>query len=192
MWVFTTEGSALSPEPLAALWSGVPHHLCVFPVIAEVAKAVVGAVTRERKRRAATHPTLPQGRPTTQAAQAAARKNKRHAPQRVDVYPHRDLVVPQPLSCSARQRLWRITRGLPQWRTRRELMAQVSALGDRRCRTQSALDTLDHLRRRLLRFTQCGETLKQRCSPTVEKALTVLDATLFPSTSHAVERGNRR
>jgi len=93
---------------------------------------------------------------------------------------------------SARKRLWRITRGLPQLHTLRELMEQVYALVDRRCRTQTALDKLDNLRRRLLRFKQLGETLKKLFSPTLEKALTFLDDKLLPSTSHAVERGNRR
>src|SRR5713226_3510592 len=86
----------------------------------------------------------------------------------------------------------RITRGLAPLRTLRELMEQVYALFDRRCRTQTALDKLDNLRRRLLRFTQLGETLKKLCAPTLEKALTFLDDTLLPSTSNAVERGNRR
>jgi hypothetical protein len=37
-----------------------------------------------------------------------------------------------------------------------------------------------------------GDTLNTRFSPTLEKALTFLDDKLLPSTSHAVERGNRR
>jgi hypothetical protein len=37
-----------------------------------------------------------------------------------------------------------------------------------------------------------GETLKKLFSPTLDKALTFLDDKLLPSTSHAVERGNRR
>ena len=37
-----------------------------------------------------------------------------------------------------------------------------------------------------------GETLKQLFSPTLDKALTFLDDKLLPSTSNAVERGNRR
>jgi hypothetical protein len=100
--------------------------------------------------------------------------------------------VPHPLRHSARKRLWRSTRGLPQWRTLRERMEPVYALCDRRCRPQSALAKLANLRRRLLRCTQVSETLQKRCSPTVEKALTCLDDTRFPATSHAVERGNRR
>jgi hypothetical protein len=71
-------------------------------------------------------------------------------------------------------------------------MEQVDALFARRCRTQTALANLATLRRRLLRYTPWGETLKQRLSPTWEKALTLLDDKLLPSTSHAVERSNRR
>ena len=37
-----------------------------------------------------------------------------------------------------------------------------------------------------------GDTLKKLFSPTLEKALTFLDDKLLPSTSNAVERGNRR
>ena len=71
-------------------------------------------------------------------------------------------------------------------------MVQVSPLFDRRCRTQTALDKLAQLRRRLQRFPQVGEALKQRFSPPLEPALTFLDDTRLPSTSHAVERGTRR
>ena len=71
-------------------------------------------------------------------------------------------------------------------------MEQVYTLFDRRCRTQTALDKLAKLRRRLQRFQQLGETLKKLLSPTLAKALTCLDAKRRPSTSHAVERGNRR
>src|SRR5437870_3498595 len=71
-------------------------------------------------------------------------------------------------------------------------MEQVYALCDRRCRTPTALHKLATLRRRLNRFKPLGETLKQLFSPTLEKALTFLDDTLLPSTSNAVERGNRR
>jgi hypothetical protein len=65
-------------------------------------------------------------------------------------------------------------------------------LFDRRCRTQTALDKLTKLRQRLNRFKHLGETLKKLYSPTLEKALTFLDDNLLPSTSNAVERGNRR
>jgi len=188
----TTDGAALSPAPLAELLSGVPHQMCAFPIVADVVKAVLRAGASARKSLAATQAPLPQGRPATKAAKAAARKKKRLEHKRIDWYTHRHLFVQHPLSHSDRKRLWRITRGLPQWRTLRERMEQVYALCDRRCRTQTARATLEQLRRRLLRFTQGGETLTKLCSPTLAKALTFLDAKLLPSTSHAVERGNRR
>jgi hypothetical protein len=71
-------------------------------------------------------------------------------------------------------------------------MEQVYALCDRRCRTQTALAKLAKLRCRLQRFRPWSETLKKLFSPTLEKALTLLDDQLLPSTSNAVERGNRR
>jgi len=188
----TTDGSALYPQPLAEVFRGVPHQICAFHVIAEVVKAVSGAVASARKSLAAKQPKLPKGRPRTQAAKAAARKNKRLEQKRVDLYTHRHLFVQHHLSQGERKRFGRITRGLAQLRTLRELMEQVYALFDRRCRTQTALGKLDKLRRRLLRFTQLGETLKKLFSPTLEKALTFLDDKLLPSTSNAVERGNRR
>src|SRR3989441_4043758 len=165
----TPDGAALSPAPLAEIFRGVPHQICAFHVIAEVVKAVLGAVARARKSLTAMQPTLPKGRPTPKAAQAAARKKKRLAQKRVDLYTHRHLFVQHHLRHSARKRLWRITRGLPQFRTLRELMEQVYTWLDRRCRTQTALAKLAHLRRRLQRFPQVGETLKKLFSPTLEK-----------------------
>jgi len=71
-------------------------------------------------------------------------------------------------------------------------MDQGYAWFDRRCRTPTALDQLAQLRRRVQRFTALGDTLKKLFAPTLEKALTFLDDKLLPSTSNAVERGNRR
>src|SRR2546430_13535054 len=188
----TTDGSALYPEPLREVFGEVPHQICEFHIVAEVVKAVLGAVASARKGLAATQPKLPKGRPRTQAAKAAARKKKQLAAQRAALFTHRSLFVQHHLSKRERKTLWRITRDLPQLRTLRALMEQVYALFDRRCRTQTALAKLATLRRRLLRFKQLGETLKKLFSPTLEKALTFLDDKLLPSTSNAVERGNRR
>src|SRR3989449_10808614 len=69
----TTDGSALYPVPLREVFGKVPHHICQFHIVAEVVKAVLGAVASARKGLAATPPKLPRGRPRTQAAKAAAR-----------------------------------------------------------------------------------------------------------------------
>jgi hypothetical protein len=188
----TTDGAALSPEPLAEVFGGVPHQRCELHIVADVVKAVLGAVASERKSLAAQQPQWPKGRPSTTAAKKAARKKKRLAQKSADWFTYRHLFVMHHLSQSERKRFWHITRGLPQLRKVREIMEQVYALFDRRCRTQTALDKWAKLRRRLLRFKQLSETLKTLLSPTLEKALTFLDDKLLPSTSNAVERGNRR
>ena len=74
----------------------------------------------------------------------------------------------------------------------RAIMEQVYALFARRCRTQTALDKLATLQRHVQRCPALGDTLKKLFAPTLEKALTLLDDKLLPSTSNAVERGNRR
>src|SRR5262249_15489901 len=188
----TTDGSALYPVPLVEVFGDVPHHICQFHVIKDIVKAVVGAVASARKGLAATQPKLPRGRPSTSAAQAAARTKKRLAGQGAALFTHRYLFVQRHLNKTERKTLWRVSRGLPQLQTLRAIMDQVYALFDRRCLTQTALDKLATLRRRVQLFTALGDTLKKLFSPMLEKALTFLDDKLLPSTSNAVERGNRR
>ena len=188
----TTDGSALSPAPLKEVFGKVRHQICQFHIVAEVVKAVVGAVASARKALAATQPKLPKGRPSTSAAKAAARTKKRRAAQGAALFTHRYLFVQRHLHTTERKTLWRVSRGWPQLHALRAVMDQVYAWFDRRCRTQTALATLATLRRRRLRFPQVGATLKKLFAPTLEKALTFLDDKLLPSTSHAVERGNRR
>jgi Transposase len=188
----TTDGSPLYPDPLREVFGEVPHQICTFHVVKEIVKAVLSAVASERKGLAAKQPKLPKGRPSTKVAKQAARKKKRLEQKGAELFMHRHLFVKHHLSQSERKRLWRITRGLPQLRKLREIMEQVYALFDRRCRTQTALAKLTKLRWRLHRFTHLGESLKKLFSSTLEKALVFLDDKLLPSTSNAVERGNRR
>src|SRR5437899_6776230 len=188
----TTDGSALYPEPLREVFGKVRHQICQFHIVAEVVKAVVGAVASARKGLAGQQPKLRKGRPSTPAAKQAARIKKRLAAQRTALFTSRYLFVQRHLNKTERKTLWRVSRGLPQLRTLRAIMEQVYALFDRRCRTQTALDKLAKLRRRVQRFPALGDTLKKLFAPTLDKALTFLDDKLLPSTSNAVERGNRR
>jgi Transposase len=188
----TTDGSALYPAPLGEVFGEVPHQICTFHIVAEVGKAVLGAVASARKGLAARQPKLRRGRPSTPAAKQAARTKKRLEAQRAALFSSRYLFVQRHLNKTERKTLWRVSRGLPQLQALRAIMEQVYALFDRRCRTQTALAKLAQLRRRLWRFPQLGDTLKKLFSPTLEKALTFLDDKLLPSTSNAVERGNRR
>src|SRR4029077_695453 len=98
----TTDGSALSPAPLREVFGKVPHQICQLHIVAEVVKAVVGAVASARKGLAATQPTLPRGRPRTQAAKAAARTKKRLAAQGAALFTHRYLFVQRHLNKTER------------------------------------------------------------------------------------------
>jgi hypothetical protein len=188
----TTDGSALYPAPLREVFGDIPHQICTFHILAEISKAVLGAMASARKGLAAMQPKLPKGRPSTQAAKAAARTKQRLAEQCAALFTHRYLFVQRHLNKTERKTLWRISRGWPQLGVLRAIMEQVYALFDRRCRTQTALDKLAKLQRRVQRFPTLGDTLKKLFAPTLEKALTFLDDTLLPSTSNAVERGTRR
>ena len=188
----TTDGSALYPAPLREVFGKVRHQICQFHIVAEVVKAVVGAVASARKGLAAQQPKLRKGRPSTPAAKQAARTKKRLEAQRAALFTARYLFVQRHLNKTERKTLWCVSRGLPHLQALRAIMEQVYALFDRRCRTQTALDKLAKLRRRVQRFTALGDTLKKLFAPTLEKALTFLDDKLLPSTSNAVERGNRR
>jgi len=121
----TTDGSALYPEPLKEVFGKVRHQICQFHIVAEVVKAVVGAVASARKALAATQPKLPKGRPSTSAAKAAARTKKRLAAQGAALFTHRYLFVQRHLNTTERKTLWRVSRGLPQLRGLRAVMDQV-------------------------------------------------------------------
>jgi transposase-like protein len=190
----TTDGSALSPEPIREVFGEVPHQLCTFHVIAELTKGVLRAVAAERERLAKSQPTLKRGRPssTDQAARRFARQSTSMQQQIRDVFQERLVCVTRHLTRSERTRFMHITRGLPQLRTLREIMEHIDALFDRRCHTQTALGKLRKLRQWVKRFTWRGDTVKKVFSPHLEKALTFLDDKVLPATSNAVERGNRR
>jgi len=188
----TTDGSPLYPGPIAAIFPGARHQVCEFHVVAEITKAVLRAVSKVRKQLAAKKIPLGRGRPRTREAKRAARQNDRLQRKIGDLFDHRHLFVAHHLTPAERRTLRRITRGLPQLRTLREIMDEVYRLFDRRCRTHTALAKLAKLRRRVRRFRKVGKTLSKLFSPNLEKALTFLDDSLLPATSNAVERGNRR
>ena len=187
----TTDGSALYPGPLALVFNGVPHQICCFHVIKELTLSILHALARVRKEMKAKLPPVPRGRP---------RKDRRRRVQHIlreqqrinELFENRYLFVIHHLSPSGRRTLQRITRSLPQLRVLREIMDQVYGLFDRRCRTDTALEKLARLRRRVQRFKEVGKTLTKLYSPNLQKALSFLDDKLLPSTSNAVERGNRR
>ena len=73
--------------------------------MADVVKAVLGAVASARKSLAAKQPKLRRGRPSTPAAKQAARTKKRLAAQGTALFTHRYLFVQRHLSKTERKTL---------------------------------------------------------------------------------------
>jgi Transposase len=188
----TTDGSPLYPAPLHAVFGSVPHQICEFHVLKELTKALLRAVAKVRKKLAERKPKVKRGRPSALTVKRAVRQRQRLQQRIADLFEHRYLFVQHDLTVTQRRTLQLITRGLPQLRALRAIMEEVYRLFDRRCRTDTALAKLAKLRQRVRRFKQVGKILSKLHSPSLDKALTVLDEKLLPSTSNAVERGNRR
>ena len=191
----TTDASPLYPVPIAEVFGDLPqvpsHQICQFHTIAEVNKAVLRALAKTRKALDAKVPKLPRGRPTRQMKKTA-RLRQRKLQRIADLFEHRYLFVRHELTKAQKKTLLSITRGLPQLRALREIVTEVYRLFDRRCRSETALAKLSKLRQRVRRFKSVGRALQKLFSPNLEKALVFLDDSLLPSTSNAVERGNRR
>jgi hypothetical protein len=187
----TTDGSPLYPKPIVQVFGSVAHQVCEFHVIAELNKAVLKAVAKVRRKLNATLPKFGRGRPSKPNRRLAARK-KRIETKITELFDNRHLFVQHHLTAAEQNTLRRITRGLPQLRTLRQIVDETYRLFDRRCRTDTALAKLARLRKRVGRFKSLGQTLKKLFSPNLAKALTFLDDSLLPATSNAVERGNRR
>jgi hypothetical protein len=190
----TTDGSDLYPAAIVAAFGAIPHQICEFHVLQQITLAVLHAVAKVRKDLTAKKPKLKRGRPSRKdpAARRRARQSVCLQQKIADLFTHRHLFVKHHLTAAERQVLQTITRGLPQLRTLREIMDEVYRLFDRRCRTETALAKLAHLRARVQRFHQVGQTLQPLFSANLQKALTFLDDRQLPATSNAVERGNRR
>jgi hypothetical protein len=189
----TTDGSPLYPEPLAEIFPDVPHQVCEFHILKELTKAVLHVAARIRKRLAAQAPKLPRGRPSNTPEARRQRRRSRTIKRRVaELFKHRSLFVQHRLTTTERATLRRLSRGERRLQALRAIMDEVYRLFDRRCVTDTALDKLARLRRRLRRYHDLGRSLDKLYSPNLEKALTFLDDKLLPATSNAVERGNRR
>jgi len=188
----TTDGSPLYGEPLLEVFGDVAHQICEFHVLKEITRSILKAVAKVRRELKQQQPKLPRGRPSSKAARKAARKKKHLQAKIAALFEFRYLFVKRSLTGKEKKILRQVTRGFPHLRTLRSIADEVYRLFDRRCRTETALEKLAGLRRRVRRFKTLAKTLRKLFTPNIEKALTFLDDSLLPSTSNAVERGNRR
>ena len=187
----TTDGSPLYPTTILAVFGPVPHQICEFHILKDLNQAILRAVAQVRKQLADQQPKLGRGRPLKTQRKLVQRR-QRLQQKIADLFEHRHLFVQRQLTPSEQATLRRITQGLPQLRTLRQIVEEVYRLFDRRCRAATALAKLARLRQRVQRFSTLCQVLKGLFSPNLEKALTFLDDRLLGATSNAVERGNRR
>jgi len=187
----TTDGATLYTEPVQTVFPGIRHQICEFHVKKEINKAILKAVAQIRRELAQTKTKLKRGRPSTKEEKAAVRRNERIQAKITALFDHRFLFVQKELSEEERETFLKITRGLPELRKLREVMDEVYHLYECCCRP-SALEKLRKLRERVRRFKRLSQALKKLESPTIDRSLLFLDDEQLPSTSNAVERGNRR
>jgi hypothetical protein len=189
----TSDASSLYTEPVKTVFPGVRHQICEFHVKKEINKAVLKAVTQVRRELEKTKTKRnTRGRPTTKEEKAIIGKNERIDAKISALFKNRYLFVQKELSASERKTFLEITKGFPELRKLREFVEEVYRLYDRRCKRTTALEKLKKLRERLKRFEGLSKVLKKLESPTVDRSLVFLDDKKLPSTSNAVERGNRR
>ena len=155
----TTDGSALYPAAIRAVWGDLPHQICEFHLLRDLHQAVLRAVAQVRKQLAAQQPKLKRGRPKANQRQLV-QKRQRLQQKIADLFEHRYLFVQHHLTDAERATLQRIMRGLPRLRVLRQIMDETYRLFDRRCRTATALSKLAALRKRVQRFTQLSHILK--------------------------------
>jgi hypothetical protein len=189
----TTDASPLYPRPIALAFGAVPHQVCEFHILKALTQAVLRVLARLRKRLAEQKPRRPRGRPKSTAAGQRLHRQAQAIGQRVTaLFAQRHLFVRHHLSAAERALLQRLTHADRPLRALRAIMDEVYRLFDRRRRTDTALRKLTQLRQRVRRYRSLGKSLDRLYAPNREKALTFLDDKLLPSTSNAVERGNRR
>jgi DNA replication initiation complex subunit (GINS family) len=189
----TTDGSSLYTEPVRTVFPGVPHQICEFHVKKEINKAILKAVAQVRRELDKTKvKRSKRGRPSTMEDKATVRRNERIDAKMRALFEHRYLFVRKTLTKRERETLHQITTSLPELRKLREIVDEMYRLYDRRCCRATALQKLRKLRDRLKRFKRLSKVLSKLESPTVDRSLVFLDDKDLPSTSNAVERGNRR
>ncbi len=188
----TTDGSPLYPEPIATVWPMATHQVCEFHILKEITLSVLRAVAKVRKSLLGQIPKMNRGRPSTAAQKRKARRGKLLRAKLVDLFKNRYLFVKHHLTPSEKKTLKCLAHGRSQLKVLRELMDDIYALFDRRCRTDTALIKLAKLRSKLKRFKDLNKTLRKINSHNIEKALMFLDDSLLEATSNAVEAANRR
>lgn len=188
----TTDASPLYPEPITTVWPNATHQVCEFHILKQLTLSVLRAVAKVRKGLLSRIPKINRGRPSTATQKRKARRGKALRAKLTDLFNNRHLFVKHRLTPREKKTVKRLTHSRSQLKALRQLMDDVYALFDRRCRTDTALAKLSKLRSKLRRFKSLNKTLQKINSRNIEKALMFLDDSLLEATSNSVEVANRR
>jgi transposase-like protein len=133
--VVVTDGSNLYPAVLAELWPEAEHQLCVFHVIKDINKLILGAVRRMRSamsRRGKAGRKKKRGRKGAKSKAAAARRGMTVKEKAHFVFKHRHLITKRQenLTESDRDDLQRMLEYLPELATLRRFADRIYWLFD--------------------------------------------------------------
>jgi transposase-like protein len=133
--VVVTDGSNLYPAVLAELWPAADHQLCVFHVMKDINKLVLGAVRRLRtamNRRGQAGRKKKRGRKGAKSKAAAARRGLTVKEKAHFVFKHRHLIVKrrENLTDAERDDLARMLEYLPGLATLRRFSDRIYWLFD--------------------------------------------------------------
>jgi transposase-like protein len=198
--VVVTDGSNLYPAVLAELWSDADHQLCVFHVIKDINKLILGAVRRFRNamnRRGKAGRKKKRGRKGAKSKAAAARRGMTLKQKAHFVFKHRHLIVKrrENLTESERADLTRMLEYLPELSTLRRFADRIYWL----------FDTPKDLHQAGCRRSTIVRDPTFQAVPELVKAIEQIDATRFAKlmaylnnpvsrrvrTNNHVERTNR-
>jgi hypothetical protein len=190
----TTDGSNLYPQAIGQVFGAVPHQVCRFHAVGDVADVAREVVVAIYKQQMARLPKLKSGRPRRGTEHWRAQEVHQQREHLLEVYRHRYDVVAHHLEEEQRKELESLMAPYPQIGLVRDLMQQVYGLYE--CSsTSQALAKLAAIQVQAGQLPESKSTaalISALKGPCLSKSLVFLDHPLLPSTSNAVERANRR
>jgi hypothetical protein len=199
--VVVTDGSTLYPAVLAEVWPEARHQLCVFHVLQDVTRKVLGAVRalrRQKARRGNAGRKRRRGRPSKKQQAARRRRGPTAKEKATFVYKRRHLIVKRPENYRGNDaaNLGRMYEYLPGLRVLRQFCLEVYQLFN----TEQVARLARRRRTLLLRRAEYQQI------PELEQALGLLEKDKFDKmiaflespagqavrTNNHVERSNRK
>ncbi len=190
----TTDGSNLYPAAIQQVFGAVPHQVCRFHVLAMITKAAREVAVHLYKQRVAKLPKLKGGRPRKGREEKQAEQVRAEREKLLKLYRRRYTLAARNPDSQKLAELLELLKPYPEIAAIRDIMQLVYGLYD--CPSSAAaLTKLAEIRvqaAQLQDHQSLAALLSALNGPCIEKSLVYRDDRDLPSTSNAVERGNRR